>query len=310
MLTFGPIPSRRLGLSLGINNIKGEKVCSYSCVYCQVGAKCKMRNSRSEYYSTQEVIDSVSQHLNSLAADKKPDVLAFVPNGEPTLDIHLGEHIKALQQFHIPVVVITNGTLLNDPQVREDLMDASWVSVKVDAGSEEIWHKHNRPVKTLAFEKYLEGIKKFALQYEGTLVTETMMCDGFNDSTDNIKAVAAIIQELKPDISYITIPTRPPALKGVTAPSHEALLNAYEIFSNNGLKAELVTGFEGDGVGETGDVKQDILHITAVHPLRKDTIMKMMADAGMEFSVVDEMVASGLLTVLPFDGLDYYLRKG
>ena len=308
-LTFGPIPSRRLGFSLGINNIKGEKKCPYSCVYCQVGAKCTMTLRRQEFFTTEELVKSVAMHLESIKDARKPDVLAFVPNGEPTLDVNLEAHIDALLHFQIPVAVITNGTLLSDATVRKSLMKASWVSVKVDAGSENIWRKHNRPVKDLAFDDYLRGIRAFAKEFPGTLVTETMMCKGTNDSPDNIDKVVPVIQELNPKISYITVPTRPPAKTGITAPDDGALLYAYNAFTDNNLKAELLTGFEGDGVGQTGNSREDILNITAVHPLRRDTIKKMLDATQGDISLLDELVEAGMLSELSFGAHTYYLRK-
>ncbi len=308
-LTFGPIPSRRLGFSLGINNIKGEKKCPYSCVYCQVGAKCSMTMQRQEFFTVQELTSSVEEHLESLHGSSMPDVLAFVPNGEPTLDVNLGRHIEALKRFNIPVAVISNGTLLSDPSVRNDLMGASWVSVKVDAGSDAVWRKHNRPVKILSYDTYLKGISIFAREFKGTLVTETMMCKGTNDSSDNIDRVVNIVRELNPQTAYITVPTRPPAKVGITAPDDNELLYAYNRFTSAGLNAELLTGFEGDGVGQTGNVTEDILNITAVHPLRKETILKMLREKNVEFAVIEAMVAKGQLSILQFDGLDYFLRK-
>lgn len=308
-LTFGPIPSRRLGYSLGINNIKGEKKCPYSCVYCQVGARCTMTLKRQVFYSVDEICRSVEEHLNSLAGKKLPDVLAFVPNGEPTLDLNLGKHIEALKKFNIPVAVINNGTLLSDERVRQDLMGASWVSVKVDAGTDALWRKHNRPVKELSFKTYLTGIQLFANEFKGKLVTETMMCKGTNDSSDNINKVVEIVKPLNPELSYITVPTRPPAKSGITAPNDKELLYAYNMFTSGGLEAELLTGFEGDGVGQTGNIKEDILNITAVHPLRRETIEKMLKPAGEEFALVEELVKKGMLSELLFDEKVYYLRK-
>lgn len=268
-----------------------------------------MTLQRQKFYSLDEISRSVEKHLNSLAGKKLPDVLAFVPNGEPTLDINLGKHIRALKKFDIPVAVINNGTLLSNEAVREDLMEAAWVSVKVDAGTDEVWRKHNRPVKGLPFNIYLSGIQLFANEFQGKLVTETMMCKGTNDSPDNIDKVVEIVKSLNPETSYITVPTRPPAKSGITAPNDKELLYAYNRFSCEGLKSELLTGFEGDGVGQTGDIKEDILNITAVHPLRKETIEKMLKATDTDFSLVEELVAAGMLSELLFDSKKYYLRK-
>ncbi|MBN1199048.1 MAG: radical SAM protein, partial [Bacteroidales bacterium] len=127
MIAFGPIPSRRLGKSLGINNIPGIKSCSYSCIYCQVGSKCRMTDVRRTYYQPEYLLREVFQHLALLGEEDSPDYLTFVANGEPTLDIHLGKEMDLLNISGIPVAVITNGSLLIDPHVRQDLFRASWV---------------------------------------------------------------------------------------------------------------------------------------------------------------------------------------
>ncbi|MFA6838678.1 MAG: radical SAM protein, partial [Dysgonamonadaceae bacterium] len=112
MICFGPIPSRRLGKSLGVNNIPNQKICSYSCVYCQIGARQRFSYERMAMYKPEEIREEVAKHLNKLKADNKPDFITFVANGEPTLDINLGESILLLKEFNIPIAVITNGTLL------------------------------------------------------------------------------------------------------------------------------------------------------------------------------------------------------
>ena len=154
MISFGPVPSRRLGQSLGINNIPGDKICTYACIYCQVGATRHYTLERQSFYSPEQIFSAVEEHLGKLQA--MPDYLTFVPNGEPTLDIHLKESISRLKQIGIPIAVITNGSLLADAEVRDALSPADWVSVKVDANDETVWKKINRPHPRLTFEGYKE----------------------------------------------------------------------------------------------------------------------------------------------------------
>ena len=139
MISFGPVPSRRLGKSLGINNISSGKVCSYSCVYCQVGITHKFSNQRQKFYDPEVICSEVKKQMANLSVADQPDYLTFVANGEPTLDINLGRSIEKLKLFNIPVAVITNASLLIDPQVRADLLPADCVSVKIDAGNEDVW---------------------------------------------------------------------------------------------------------------------------------------------------------------------------
>ena len=145
MIAFGPVPSRRLGRSLGINNIPA-KICTYSCAYCQVGRTVQMQVERRPYYSPQEIYDEVKEKVErSKSQGLAIDYLTFVPDGEPTLDINLGREIDMLRSLGIRIAVISNASLIWDERVREELSKADWVSVKVDAVEEQIWRHMDRP---------------------------------------------------------------------------------------------------------------------------------------------------------------------
>jgi len=309
MIAFGPIPSRRLGLSLGINNIVSNKVCSYSCVYCQIGVTLKKLATRQVFYEPEKLVENVGDHLEKLDNTHKPDYLTFVANGEPTIDINLGKEIRLLKKFDIPIAVITNSSLIHLDEVRSDLMEADWISVKVDAVDEAIWRKINRPPVEMALNKILDGLQLFAANYQGKLHTETMLAKGYNDSTKVLKQSASFIALLKPQKAYLSIPTRPPALKEIKAVSEEKLTEVWRIFQKVGLKSELLTGFEGTNAGFTGNAFEDILNITAVHPLRDDTVVRLLKENRTDFSVVNSLVAQGLIKGVKHEGKIYYIRN-
>ncbi len=156
-MTFGPVSSRRLGKSLGINNIVSPKVCSYNCVYCQAGQTSKVSSKRGEFYKPEVIYKSVASHLGQLSRDNFPDYLTFVSNGEPTLDKNLGESIALLKSFQIPVAVISNASILNQGKVMDDLLQADWVSLKMDAGDSERWQYVNRPATDMDFDIIING---------------------------------------------------------------------------------------------------------------------------------------------------------
>ena len=150
--TFGPVPSRRFGRSLGINNIP-PKVCSYSCGYCQVGRTIQMRYDRRSFYGAAAIGASVRNRVEAARrTGNEIDYLSFVPDGEPTLDAGLLATIRSLKSLGIPIAVITNGSLLAQPGVRAALALASRVSLKVDAVREEVWRRVNRPHRRLDLE--------------------------------------------------------------------------------------------------------------------------------------------------------------
>jgi wyosine [tRNA(Phe)-imidazoG37] synthetase (radical SAM superfamily) len=309
MIAFGPIPSRRLGKSLGINNIVSHKVCSYGCVYCQIGNTVNKTMVRQAFYEPEKLVDHIEGHLVKLDKKHIPDYLTFVANGEPTLDINLVKEIRLLKKYGFPIAVITNSSLLQHKHVQDDLMEANWVSVKVDTVDEISWRKINRPLVWLDLEKILEGIKTFASAFQGKLCTETMLVEGYNDSPGQLKETASFIALLNPRTAYLSIPTRPPALKQIKPISEEKLTIAWRLFQKNGLKTELLNGFEGTNAGYTGNAFEDIINITAVHPLREDTIAKLLKQDKTDHSVVDSLIAQGLIKGIKYEGKTYYVRN-
>ena len=309
MIAFGPITSRRLGRSLGINNIVSHKICSYSCVYCQIGDTKKKSKDRQKFYEPEKLVEDVENHLKKLDKDHTPDFLTFVANGEPTLDINLGREIKLLKRLSLPIAVITNSSLIHDEAVQDDLMEADWVSVKVDSIDKAVWNKINRPLAEINFEKILDGLKCFSSNYKGKLHTETMLVEGFNDSTGMLKQNASFIAKLNPQKAYLSIPTRPPAVKEVKPVSEEKLTETWQIYQEAGLTTELLTGFEGTDTGFTGNAFDDILNITAVHPLREDTITKLLEQNKTSLSVINSLVAQELIKSINYKGKTYYVRN-
>ena len=309
MIAFGPIQSRRLGKSLGINNIVSHKICSYSCIYCQIGDTKKKSTVRLKFYEPEKLVEDVENHLKKLNKDHTPDFLTFVANGEPTLDINMGREIKLLKRLGLPIAVITNSSLIYDEAVQDDLMEADWVSVKVDSIDKAVWNKINRPLAEINFEKILDGLKCFSSNYKGKLHTETMLAEGFNDSTGILKQNASFIAKLNPQKAYLSIPTRPPAVKEVKPVSEEKLTETWQIYQEAGLTTELLTGFEGTDTGFTGNAFDDILNITAVHPLREDTITKLLEQNKTSLSVINSLVAQELIKSINYKGKTYYVRS-
>jgi len=307
MIAFGPVPSRRLGQSLGINNIP-PKTCSYSCVYCQIGRTNRMRAKRCEFYKPEEIYAQTEKKLTDLG-DERVDYLTFVPDGEPTLDINLGRHIDSMKPFEIKIAVITNASLLWMDDVKEDLQKADYVSVKIDAVDRRAWEKTDRPHGSLTLEKVLRGVTDFAKRFEGTLVTETMLVKGYNDGKAHIKETAAFIKSIGPEKAYLLVPTRPPAETGVLRPTAESLRNAYDVFRQNGLQAECVTGKEDDGFYFSDDVVSDLLSITSVHPMREDVVVELLEKRNLDRSFIDWLVEKKLIGKYVYEGETFYKRN-
>jgi wyosine [tRNA(Phe)-imidazoG37] synthetase (radical SAM superfamily) len=309
MITFGPIPSRRLGRSLGINNIP-PKICTYSCVYCQIGKTSNMKIRPQVFYSPSQIFNEVQEKVEkSREKGESIDYLTFVPDGEPTLDINLGKEIKLIKSLGIKIAVITNASLMEQKQVRENLEEADLVSLKVDSVEEEIWRKVNRPHRSLCLKSILEGILEFSRTFKGKIITETMLIKNINDDSQYIKKVANFLVQLKPSKSYLSLPIRPPADSRVQSPSEEVVNRSYNLFKEKIKQVECLIGYEGNAFAFTGEVEEDILSITSVHPMREEALKDFLKRAKSDWSIVEELIEQGKLVESEYEWHKFYIRK-
>ncbi len=307
-LAFGPVPSRRLGYSLGVNNIP-PKHCSYSCLYCQVGQTTALHINREEYYQPKDLADQVKKKVD--AAREKAiniDYITFVADGEPTLDSNLGEEIELFRNFGIKIAVITNASLIWREDVREDLSKADWVSLKVDTVSEEGWHKINRPHGKLKIQEILKGIAEFSGSFQGRLVTESMLLDKINDSEDEITMLSRFLSEIKPEKVYLAVPTRPP-VKRVNPADMRTLTMAYHTLRKNLSEVEFLIGYEGNAFAATGNAAEDLLSITAVHPMRREAVEALLARNGEDVKLLDTLLQQKLIKEAEYEGHIFYVRN-
>jgi len=308
---FGPVPSRRLGKSLGVNNIP-PKHCSYSCVYCQVGRTSNITLERRTFYPWTEVVEEVVGAIKAIG-EENIDYVTFVPDGEPTLDVFLGKEISEIKKrTNKPIAVLTNASLLFEEEVRNDLYEANLVSVKVDAVTEEVYRKINRPHPKVELDKVLDGIRKFSESYKGKMITETMLVKDINDSENEIRLVSSFIAELNAYKVYIAVPTRPPAESFVKKAEEESVLRAYEIFSEriNKEKLELLVGYEGSNFGVIKDPVESLLNITSVHPMRIDYACEVLQRAGLNpEKVLEELVNKNKIAIVNYGEHKFVVKK-
>ena len=309
MITFGPIPSRRLGRSLGINNIP-PKICTYSCVYCQIGKTSNMKIQPQIFYSPSQIFNEVQKKVEKSREKGEPiDYLTFVPDGEPILDVNLGKEIKLIKSLGIKIAVITNASLVDQKQVRENLKEADLVSLKVDSVEEEIWRKVNHPHRSLCLKSILDGMLEFNRIFKGKIITETMLIKNINDDGQNIKKVADFLAKLKPSKAYLSVPIRPPADSWVQSPSEEVVNQSYNLFKEKVDQVECLIGYEGNAFAFTGEVEEDILSITSVHPMREEALKDFLKRAKSDWSTILKLINKGQLVETDYKGNKFYIRK-
>jgi wyosine [tRNA(Phe)-imidazoG37] synthetase (radical SAM superfamily) len=275
-----------------------------------LGRTLNREAERRIFYEPEQIFEEVRDKVERAKEKGETiDYLTFVPDGEPTLDLKLGRSIELLHDIGIKIAVITNASLIGREDVRRDLQKADWVSLKADSTTHRIWNKTNRPVLSLRLKTIMEGMRSFSRVFKGELVTETMLVRGSNDAEDNLISAADFLGRLQPARSYLSIPTRPPAERRALPPTEEDLNRAYHIFSKKLYQVEYLIGYEGDAFASTGNIEEDLLSITAVHPMRKKAVQAFLRRAGADDSVVDNLVKHNLILETEYDGQSFYIRR-
>jgi wyosine [tRNA(Phe)-imidazoG37] synthetase (radical SAM superfamily) len=306
-VVFGPVPSRRLGYSLGINTIK-RKICTYDCVYCQVGQTSCRSTCRDCCLSPYELYFFVKEKVEQLESQKAHiDYISFIPNGEPTLDSGLAKEIAILRDFGYKIAVFTNSSLLWNDNVQENLKFADYVSVKVDTVNEATWEALNRPHSRLRFDRILDGITAFAKSFEGVLTTETMLVKNFNDSLEEIRRVGDYLTTVKRNASYFTIPTRPPTEAYAVPPDADALEELARFIKSAIPKSEMLCCPESGDFIATGSIAEGLQGILAVHPIREEAVEKLVRSKGSTKDTLEEMIRNGLVHKVMYKGNWFYI---
>jgi wyosine [tRNA(Phe)-imidazoG37] synthetase (radical SAM superfamily) len=300
MFVYGPVPSRRLGRSLGVSPIP-PKTCSYSCVYCQLGRTKYLQVERKSFYPKEKMFSEIRNN----AQKSRPDYITFAGDGEPTLCADLGFLIQKIKsELQIPTAVITNGSLLFKDDVKKDLRAADIVLPTLDAGCAKTFRHINRPHPEIEFDVMIEGQIDFRRRFPGQIWLEIMLVKGLNDSDEELKQIKERVDLIKPDKIYITTPIRPPAESWVTPPAPETILKAQQIFA----EAVSITDLEsGDfGLQQYADARQAIMEISSRHPLRLEQALKI-ADTFSKPGSVKEMIETGELIEIYFNNRQYVL---
>ncbi|MBK6912630.1 MAG: radical SAM protein [Ignavibacteriales bacterium] len=232
-VVYGPVRSRRLGLVLGINNVK-PGVCSYNCIYCQSGKTSCCSICTNNCLSPYELFVSVKNKIDEITKmGKQIDYILFAGSGDPAMDISLSQEIQLLREFDYKIAVFTNSALLWNENIQENLMFADYVSLKIDTINEETWLKINRPHERLKYDMILNGIKQFSKKFRGTLTTETMLIKNFNDNESEIKQLGNFLSTINRNASYFMTPIYPPAENYAVSPDTETLKDLSQIIQKN-----------------------------------------------------------------------------
>jgi len=275
-----------------------------------VGRTSQLTLKRVPFFSTEEILSQVEKRLEECGRSNiQVDYLSLVPDGEPALDIHLDALIHGLKQFSLPVAVISNAALITESDVQAALLQADWVSLKMDAVRAEEWKSVNRPHRKLDLNAILDSALSFSKRFRGTLVTETMLVSGVNDYLKSIEQLSIYLGNLHPQRAYLSIPVRPPAEDWVKPPSDERLAVLIEFLQGKHNFALPLFENEQQGFLSTDDLQSNILEITAVHPIRESALQNMVSQSGSSWDLVEKMLKEGSLLRILYAGEAFYKKN-
>lgn len=307
-VVFGPVRSRRLGLVLGINNIK-PNICSYNCIYCPSGNKTCCSICTNNCLNPYELHISVRHKLTDISKmDDKINFIVFTGSGEPALDTQLSKEISILREFGFKIAVFTNGSLIWNKHIRENLMFADYVSIKIDTVNPDTWQKINRPHKRLRYDLILEGIKEFSKDYKGILSTETMLIKNINDSNVEINGLAKYLNTLKTEASYFTVPIFPPEKSYAVSPEADILEHLKDLIKEKVTKPVLLCCPEDEEFIATDDFENELLGLLAIHPVGKDAV-KYYINNEKDRNKLNEMIDNKTIKEVEFHGKYYFMEN-
>lgn len=268
---YGPVPSRRLGRSLGIDLLPA-KICTYDCVYCQLGRTAATTVRRRPYRSVEEVL---AQLKSALDGGVTPDCLTIAGSGEPTLHSEIGAVIQGIKKMTaIPVAVLTNSSLLSDESVRDALMAADIVVPSLDAYNAALFEKINRPHETIGFDRMLEGLVAFSRVFSGRLWLEIFIMAGVNDSPDDAARFTPLVDRIAPTDIYINTSVRPPAEAFAGQAAEEAINLFYRTLGSRRQRDTVFSLSSGD---RSGDLGPAILNMAARRPVTMEDMAAGLA---------------------------------
>ena len=300
---FGPVPSRRLGASLGIDVIP-HKTCTFDCVYCECGRTTDKTCERREFCAVREVLDDLEAHLSRMK--EKPDVITLSGSGEPTLYLPMGELIGEIKRLtSLPVAVITNSSLLWKSEVRDELARADVVLPSLDAADDDAFRRINRPHELVSLPRIIEGLERFLKDYRGTVLFEILLIDGYNTDDQNIEALKAALGRLRADKIQLNTAVRPGTEREIEPLDDISMRRIRNLF---GPRCEVIASARTTRMRhEESNLEETILSLLERRPCTTEDLHRAL---GMSVenaeSTVRKLIASGTIVERRVGGKRYY----
>lgn len=302
---YGPVPSRRLGRSLGVDLVP-FKTCSYDCVYCQLGRTTTKTTERKEYVPVEEVLSELREKL---AQPEPCDYIGLAGSGEPTLHSGIGTLIRAIKGMtKIPVAVLTNGSLLWMEDVQEDLLGADFVLPSLDAGDAHLFQWVNRPAEAISFERMVSGLESFTKRFRGEVWLEVLLLDGVTAYPAQVEKIAALVRRIGPSRVQLNTASRPPAELFAQAVSESRMLALASLLPG---RVEVLTAREesgAQGASGAGPSEPEILTLLARRPCTaSDVALGLGLHVTEALKHLEHLCDAGRVKTATSDGKTFYI---
>lgn len=271
---FGPVPSRRLGMSLGIDLVP-KKVCALNCVYCEVGETSKLTTDRMEYIKYDKIISELQQFMSSRP---KIDYITFSGSGEPTLNSRIGEVLAYVKQNYpdVKTAILTCGALLSSPQLRTEILEADVILPSLDAATQAIFNKINRPNPNLSIDTYIKGLIDFRKEYKGQIWLEVFLLKGYNDMLEELDLIKEAILKIEPDIVQLNTLDRPGTVEGLIAMTKNELQKIKDYWDISNVEIIASAAQRTDVDSYNTDIEGTILATIARRPCTLDDLNQIL----------------------------------
>ncbi len=272
---FGPVPSRRLGVSLGIDLVN-HKTCNFNCVYCECGEEIPLDSSRKEYVNIDEVLTELKDYL---ASGRKLDYITFSGGGEPTLNSGLGRLVKEIKNLtDIKICLITNSSTLGDKELVEELLDIDLIMPSLDAALENSFLKIDRPHKSLKLENIISSLENFSHIYKGKIWLEVFLLEGINDSKKELEEFVKVFNRIKVDKIQLNSLDRPAPCSWVEAMSMSRLEEIKEYFESFNFNVEIIKKYKNreDFSKYNENYEKLIINMLEKRPCTQDDLLNIV----------------------------------
>ncbi|MBI9039279.1 MAG: radical SAM protein [Bacteroidales bacterium] len=306
---FGPVPSRRLGMSLGLDLVP-HKVCSLNCIYCECGKTNNLTVERKEYVSYEEVCEELDHYFSN---NPDPDYITFSGSGEPTLNSRIGDILKFIKNKKpdIPVALLTNGTLFSDKKVIEEILIADLILPSLDAASEIAFKKINRPESSIKIDKYINGLIDFRKEYKGKIWLEVLLIPGYNDDAEDLKLLKTAIEKINPDKIQLNTLDRPGVIDNIYAFSKQGLQEIADFLAFENIEIIASTKSRKDKKSYRKDMETAIMETIFRRPCTLDDLVKILGSHINEINkYLDVLEAEGKIKTMRQErGVFYQIAK-